>query len=80
MTTVTIHQAKTNLSRLIADAVSGKEVVIARGKEPMVKLVPVAPKPKRVLGRYKGQFDVPEGLFDPMSEEDLALWYNDKPL
>ncbi len=41
---VTIHAAKTNLSKLIEAALSGEEVVIAKGKTPVVKLVPV---PKR---------------------------------
>ncbi len=76
MTVVTIHHAKTNLSRLIADAVSGKEVVIARGKEPMVRLVPVAPKPKRKLGTWKGKITIPDSFFDPMTEEELAEWYD----
>jgi antitoxin (DNA-binding transcriptional repressor) of toxin-antitoxin stability system len=33
--TYTVHQAKTNLSRLIKEAQNGKEVVIARGKQPV---------------------------------------------
>ena len=37
----TIDEAKTNLSRLIARAEKGEEVVIARGKQPVVRLVPV---------------------------------------
>ena len=41
MTVVTIHEAKTNLSRLIARVLAGEEVTIARGKEPVVKLMPV---------------------------------------
>lgn len=41
-TTVTVHVAKTNLSRLIARAEAGEEIVIARGSEPVVRLVPVA--------------------------------------
>lgn len=36
---VTIHEAKTNLSRLIQAALAGEEVVIAKGKQPLVKLV-----------------------------------------
>ena len=41
MATVTIHEAKTQLSRLIARAERGEEIVIARGKEPVVRLTPV---------------------------------------
>jgi len=75
MATVTVHEAKTHLSRLIADALAGKEVIIARGKEPAVKLVPVETKPKRVPGLWKGQFTVDDTAFEPMSEDELALWY-----
>ena len=39
MTTVTIHEAKTNLSKLIKKALSGEEIIIANGKNPVVKLV-----------------------------------------
>jgi prevent-host-death family protein len=72
---VKMHEAKTQLSKLIAAAMAGEEVVIARGAEPMVRLTPVKPaKKKRVPGRYKGMFSVPDDFFDPLSGEDLALW------
>lgn len=41
MATITIHKAKTNLSKLIERALAGEEIVIARGKHPVVRLVPV---------------------------------------
>jgi prevent-host-death family protein len=41
--TVTIHAAKTNLSRLIARAEAGEEIIIARGRTPVAKLVPLTP-------------------------------------
>jgi antitoxin (DNA-binding transcriptional repressor) of toxin-antitoxin stability system len=71
---VKMHQAKTQLSRLIAAALAGEEVVIARGSEPLVRLTPVKAHPKRVPGRYKGQFEVPDSFFEPLSEDELALW------
>lgn len=81
MTVVTIHEAKTNLSRLIARVLAGEEVTIARGKEPVVKLMPVkeATKPKRQLGRLAhlippGKDPLEDGFWDPLPEEDLALW------
>ena len=43
----TTHQAKTHLSRLIDEAEGGGEVVIARGKRPVVRLVPHAENKKR---------------------------------
>lgn len=74
MTTFTVHEAKTNLSRLIADVLAGKEVVIARGKVPAVKMVPVEPLPKRVPGLWKGKISIGPEFFEPLSEEELALW------
>jgi prevent-host-death family protein len=72
---VTIHAAKTNLSKLIKRACAGEEVVIARGKTPVVKLVPVAKaKPKRVYGTWKGRLVVDESFFDPLPEDELRLW------
>lgn len=74
MTTFTIHVAKTNLSKLIARAEAGEEIVLARGKQPAVKLVPVAPKPKRMFGRLKGKIAIGPEFFEPLSEEELKLW------
>jgi len=51
----TIHQAKTNLSRLVREAVDGAEVVIARGDAPLVRLVRISPAPEaRELGFARG--------------------------
>ena len=77
MTTYTVHQAKTHLSQLLARAERGEEVVIARGAEPVVRLTPVKTPPDRKPGAYKGQFTIPDGFFDPLSEEELALWERD---
>lgn len=53
----TVHEAKINLSQLIKKACEGDEVIIARGKKPVVKLVPVGnTAKKRVPGRFEGQF------------------------
>jgi antitoxin (DNA-binding transcriptional repressor) of toxin-antitoxin stability system len=75
MTIFTVHEAKTNLSRLIADALAGKEVVIARGKVPAVRLAPIVPpKPKRQPGTLKGKIDLGPEFFEPMPDEELDLW------
>jgi len=68
-----IHDAKTNLSRLIERACAGEEVVIARGKTPVVKLVPVASDvPRRRFGSMKGRARVTRAFFEPLPEEELA--------
>ena len=72
---VNMHQAKTTLSRLVERALAGEEIVIARNGEPLVKLVPIPTGRKpRVPGRWKGKIRVAPDCFDPMSEEELALW------
>jgi prevent-host-death family protein len=70
-----MHQAKSSLSRLVAKALAGEEVIIARNGKPAVKLVPAEQETKpRVPGRYKGKIWIAPDCFDPMSEEELALW------
>ncbi len=74
MVTVTTHEAKTHLSKLIARALDGEEVVISRGSEPKVKLVPVEVKARRRAGILAGKISLPDSFFDPMTEEELRLW------
>jgi len=75
MAVSTIHEAKTQLSRLIARAERGEEVLIARGKEPVVRLVPVKKHAnKRELGIFKGEFEVGPGFFEPLPPEELEGW------
>lgn len=74
---VTIHSAKTNLSKLIEAALAGEEVVIAKGKQPIAKIVPIITS-SFTLGVLKGKLtgDGPDFLA-PMSEDELALWERD---
>jgi prevent-host-death family protein len=74
MPTYTIHAAKTNLSKLVARAEAGEEIVLARGKEPVARIVPMAPKPKRKFGSMKGKIKVGREFFDPLPEEELKAW------
>jgi prevent-host-death family protein len=75
MTTVTIHAAKTQLSKLIERAEAGEEVIIARGKTPVIRLVPIGtPEPKRQFGAMKGKVWVGPEFFEPLPEEELRLW------
>jgi antitoxin (DNA-binding transcriptional repressor) of toxin-antitoxin stability system len=71
---VTIHAAKTNLSKLIEAALAGEEVVIAKGKTAVVKLVAIE-RTRFKMGLLKGK--VPPGgpdFLEPMSEDELVLW------
>ena len=69
MRRVNIHQAKTQLSKLIS---AGEEVIIARYGEPVARLVPIRPPAaKRVPGSARGKFKVPPEFFEPLPTELL---------
>jgi prevent-host-death family protein len=72
---VTIHEAKTNLSRLIERACRGEEIIIARGPDPVARLVPVATsKGRRKLGILKGKLVVGSEFFEPLPPDELSRW------
>jgi prevent-host-death family protein len=73
MRQVTIHAAKTHLSRLIAAAAGGEEIVIARGGTPVARLVPVV-KSGFKIGMLKGKLRTGPDFLEPMPEADLDLW------
>nr|WP_294524113.1 type II toxin-antitoxin system prevent-host-death family antitoxin [uncultured Rhodopila sp.] len=73
MQQVTIHAAKTNLSKLIEAALDGEEIVIAKGRKPVVRLVPVTRGSFRI-GPLAGQLGAPPDFFEPMDAGDLDLW------
>ncbi len=86
----TMHEAKTQLSKLVERALAGEEVILTRGRKrvPAVKLVAVEPglptgeirslpafkNGKRPIGLYKGQFEIGPEFFEPLPEEELTLW------
>jgi prevent-host-death family protein len=74
MQTVNIHAAKTHLSRLVDEAASGQEIVIARAGKPVARLVPLAGAPesgRRVLGIMAGQMRINEDFDAPLPDDLL---------
>ena len=69
-----VHDAKTNLSKLIATALEGGDVVIARGTVPVVRLVPVAPRGKRCFGVLKGKIALDARFDEPLPDDELSGW------
>jgi prevent-host-death family protein len=75
MKTITIHKAKTQLSKLIERACRGEEIVIARGSEPVVRLVAIqSPKGDRKPGALKGKIHLGPEFFEPLPPEELDHW------
>jgi prevent-host-death family protein len=74
MATITIHKAKTQLSKLIEQAERGEEVIIARGRTPVARLVPYSPdQSKPGFGLMKGKVWLDESFWDPLPEDELKL-------
>lgn len=72
---VTVHEAKTNLSRLIERAENGEEIIIARRKTPVAKLVGwQVTAPTRKFGSMRGQARVTNAFFEPLPATELEGW------
>lgn len=76
MESVNIHQAKTNLSRLLSRVEMGEEIIISNRGVPIAKLVPFRPGGNRrhSLGQDRGRFVVPEDFNAPLPKEILAAF------
>jgi prevent-host-death family protein len=75
METITIHKAKTQLSRLIEQACEGEEIIIARGKRPVVRLVAIEDnRGNRKPGAWKGKIQLGPEFFEPLPPEELEGW------
>ena len=75
MKPVTVHAAKTRLSKLIERACAGEDVVIARGRTPVVRLVPIEkPTPRRRFGAMRGRAGTTKAFFVPLPPQERAGW------
>lgn len=78
MTIVTIHKAKTELSKLLKRVEAGEEIVIARGGKEVAKLVPAHPMPPKSRGlgalKHLGMETPDAAFFDPLPDDELEAW------
>jgi prevent-host-death family protein len=75
--TVTVHQAKTHLSRLLQQVERGEEVILCRGKQPVAKIVPSDSRPAQrpKVGQLTSvRFAIPKDAFVPLDEVELKDW------
>ena len=72
MPTVNIHEAKTHLSRLLDQALSGQDVIIAKAGKEIARIVPLESHTLRKPGLAKGR--VTQSFFDPLSKDELDQW------
>jgi prevent-host-death family protein len=79
MRQVNIHEAKTQLSRLVERAEAGEEIVIARAGKPVARLVPYrAARPPRQLGRLRGRIWIAEDFDAPLPPDVLAAFHGEE--
>ena len=72
--TVNVHEAKTQLSRLLEQAHAGQEIILAKAGKPYARLMPLAPETCiRQPGRLAGK-QLDEAFFEPLSDEELSAW------
>jgi len=71
MSAVTVHEAKTHLSRLLRRVETGEEITICRGDQPVARLVPVTFGRSRRLGLDQDVFEVPDDFDAPLAEHVL---------
>lgn len=76
MIIVNIHEAKTRLSQLLAQVEAGEVVIIARAGSPVARLIPAhAPQSRRVFGRDRGLYQVPDDFDEPLPGELLEQFF-----
>lgn len=77
MLTINIHDAKTQLSRLVEQAANGEAFIIAKAGKPMVKVIPLEPAGAGTASRVgfmAGEFSVPED-FDQMGSSEIEALF-----
>ena len=72
MKTVSVHEAKTHLSKLLERAHAGESVIISKNGTPYARLCPLDPAPRRRPGLLAGTVD--DSFFDPLPNEELEAW------
>lgn len=73
-----IHEVKTRLSKYINQALKGEEVIIAKGGNPIIKLVPYVQEPQyRTGGQFRGLMEIKEDFDASLQEELLKLFYGE---
>jgi prevent-host-death family protein len=73
--TVNIHEAKTQLSKLVARASAGEDIIVAKGGKPAARLGPLEEAPKkRKLGWLQGQIDAPNDIKTSFKAEIEAMF------
>jgi prevent-host-death family protein len=78
MKRMSVHEAKAHFSALLKEVASGETIVITKHDQPIAEINPVGTKkPKRRLGLFAGEMDIPDEAFAPLTDEELKDWYGE---
>lgn len=79
MKQVNMHEAKTHLSRYIAELKPGETLVLCNRNEPVAEIRPITKKKlKPRIGFAKGEFSIPDSaFFDPLPDDILKAFYGE---
>ncbi len=82
MKRVSMHEAKTNLSRYIADLAPGHTILLCNRNEPIAELRALGKSPTQGvrIGVMEGQFELPDSFFEPLPDELLKAFNGEGPL
>ena len=75
MKTVNIHEAKTNMSRLLQSVAQGQSVTIANAGKPVAQLTPIGGVAKRKFGTLRGKYPVPDDIDTPFAQDIEEMFY-----
>ena len=77
MIRLNIHEAKTHLSKYLPKLAKGETIILCKRNIPIaeIKPIPQPSKKKRPIGLARGKIELLPSFFDPLPEEELALWY-----
>lgn len=71
---VNIHEAKTQMSKLVEQTQRGREFVIAKAGKPVALLSPIKTRKRRKLGLLDGKFKIPDDFDAPLPDEVIAAF------
>lgn len=76
MKSINIHEAKTHLSRYLAQLEQGETILLCKRNVPIAEIRPVSKegRKERQFGTAKGLIRIPPSFFDPLPDDELDLW------
>ena len=78
MSEISVHEAKAHFSELLRRVESGETIVVVRHSRPVAEMRPGRKRDQpRRLGFFKGEFEVPDDAFLPLTEDELRDWHGE---